>query len=255
LFIIRCADEPTAVLRKELKVPAPILPSGCRIVRRDAVGNVVMVGLSEDAEIDGLPCLGHRVVHFHSNGRLAQCDLAQETTVQDIRFAAGSILQIDDQGRLQTAWAAGPVIVAGREYPEDCALDFAPDGSVASWTRDGEVRDAADRLLSRLLLTPRDIDGVPCAAERVSFHPSGRLESATLARDATVGSLALPRGTIIGLDEEGGLQSVFAPTMLAIGGTEYPAGAFLELDAGGRVTRFARIEVRAASCPVPRRTE
>jgi hypothetical protein len=104
--------------------------------------------------------------------------------------------------------------------------------------------------MSAVLPAPRDIDGIACAAGFVEFHPSGRLETATLARDTTVGSLALPAGTSIGLSEDGALQSIRAPVALTVAGTEYPAGVFLQLDATGRVVRYATIEIKVA-CPVP----
>jgi hypothetical protein len=234
-------------------VPAPLLPPGCRVIRKDAQGNILMVVLPVDTEIDGVPCLAGPVVHLHANGRLAQCDLARDALVQGVRFATGSILQLDDEGRLEVAWPVGPVTLAGREYPDGCALDFAPDGSVAAWTYEGERRDAAGHLLSALLRAERVIDGIRCAAAHVGFYRSGRLETATLACHTTVGSLALPGGTTIGLSEDGRLDSVRAPVALTLAGIDYPAGAFLRLDASGHIVGYATIEVEAVACRIPSR--
>jgi hypothetical protein len=229
---------------------APVLPPGTTVYRRDPSGSITMAVLPATTEIEGIPCLPGPVVHFHPNGALAQCDLARDAVVQGIHFGTGTTLQLDERGHLETAWPIGAVTIAGRVYPDGSALTFDPDGSVTEWHHEGETRDATDRLIRKVLKHEQTLDGLPCAAGPVEFHPSGRLATATLASDRTLGALSLPAGSTFSLDEGGVLTSARAPVPLTLAGKEYPAGAMLQLAPDGTVAGYATISVTSVACPV-----
>ena len=67
-------------------------------------------------------------------------------------------------------------------------------------------------LMRQRLSEAQVISGVPCdATPYAKIHPSGALESCPLARDTTIGSHALPKGTWVHLTPEGRLVRVWLP--------------------------------------------
>lgn len=68
------------------------------------------------------------------------------------------------------------------------------------------------------LAQPSDIEGVPCAAGYIWRFPDGRLHRCTLGRDATVRGAALPAGSAVAFNADGGHSYVFLPKTTEIEG-------------------------------------
>lgn len=73
-------------------------------------GRLALAWLARQEEIDGIPCAaanlwtelfgGSAAVYFHDNGKLAQCKLARDITVDGHFFKKGEHIHFDREGHL-----------------------------------------------------------------------------------------------------------------------------------------------------------
>jgi hypothetical protein len=151
--------------------------------------------LKERAEVEGFPC--KRWLHYYPGGKLKGFELARDTVIQGHPLPAGTVVWLDEQGRLETCWLSRNTALQGLL----CDGGF---GKVAtSFHPNGHLR-------SLYLTSTQEIEGLPCKAgvfAPVRLHDSGSLAGCTLARDALWRGQQLPRGAEVRLDPDGELVS------------------------------------------------
>ncbi len=138
-----------------------------------------------DGTFDGVPFRAGGRVGLHDNGRLAYCDLAQDTVLSNVPCAEGTQVDRDDAGNLLEATLASDTRLCGVPVAAGSTVGLQAGVPTA--------------------LTPHEdceLDGILCArGALVELTTTGRLVRATLARDAVLDHWRLPAGSIVVLEE------------------------------------------------------
>jgi hypothetical protein len=128
-----------------------------RYYRSQEDGRVADVKLTEDQEVDGLPCRGGALVMFDRKQRLSFLELATDCEIEGVPCAGGSHVEFQ-HGRLSAAILATDHILIDRKFPRGTYVSFVK----------GHLR-------SVLLQENWEIDGNPFqAGSRVEFCDNGR---------------------------------------------------------------------------------
>jgi hypothetical protein len=92
----------------------------------------------------------------------------------------------------------------------------------------------ANELVLCVLPEPQRIQGIPCAAGLVHFHPDASLAQATLGRDHTERGVTFTAGTQLAWNEDGTLGAVLRSSHV-IAGVTLPAEATVRVDGHGQL--------------------
>jgi len=128
--------------------------------------------------------------------------LCQDAVVRGIRLPAGSRVFPADAHGMTNIWPSRQIVVQGR------AIEPVGEGT-------GFLVYPSGRLRALYLVRDEDVDGVPCTSKvslfggklLVWFHENGRLQQATVSRDAAIQGRPFRRGDLVSLDPDGRLDA------------------------------------------------
>lgn len=248
-------DDPTVRAAAPRGVLATLPADAYEVKKRWADGRPWMVTFKKDVEVAGIPCRGEAA--FDRKGDLICGTLSREWDFGTRRFAANSGFRYyrgREDGRLNDVMLGA-----------DQEIDGLPClGGTVVWFHPNQ------RVSALHLARDLDVDGIPCAsgenlALALSFHKSGRLASAVLAREHVLVGRTFPRGTHVSFDgrhpvsvvlqedrdidgipvkagapglafhDNGRLGELTLARSHAILGRRYDAGTFLRFDRDGRL--------------------
>lgn len=177
-----------------------VLLSGCSTGGQDE--RVAMRQLSQTEIVQGVPCSGH--VILHENGRLAQCVLADTSTLSGNLLPKGTTVSFKPEGVLEWCFLPCDAPIQGllcRGAGNNFMNSFHPSGKLRlAWLAQTEeiqeVPCASAGILSEIL----------GARAGVWFHENGSLARCKAARDFTIQGREFEEGDHVNLDLEGNLS-------------------------------------------------
>lgn len=159
--------------------------------------------LTKDSVIAGITCgpTGRAYVVLHDSGKVDECPVAADTTIDGHYLPRGTWLRLHPDDRLDGAWLSRDTELAGLPCKgtgyKGWSVRFHPGGALSLC------------YLSREAI----VDGVPCrgaafrteltGSTQVNLHPDGTLHSCRLARDFTRDGVTWKRGKRITIPAPG----------------------------------------------------
>lgn len=214
----------SATLSRALAVGDLSLPPGTRVHLYEEIATVAVAVLSERLEVAGVVLPAGTELELGEDGALYMATLGADTEVRALgrSLAKGTLITLDDG-----AWDLDDPL----EPPAPSPSPYARRALERHETIDGydlpagtEVTTCDGELVRARLASPARLDGVPCAADTVTFS-GGRLASAVLAEDHAVEGLRCRAGTELLLWSDGALSEGTLATGATVGGVALPAGA------------------------------
>lgn len=206
--------------------------------------------LAGDAVVSGIPCKSGPIAYFRGERTLAQAWLSEDFTWKGKVLPKGSIVFFSSDGVLTSVDLAAPATIAGEFFEARTLVRLGPEGAIQG----SVIRFENERILLGIPCTgsagfsvsgaleltrlARDtvIDGVPCQGGKViTFHPNGKLKSATLAKAHALRGALFPRETHVSWGEDGLARTARLSAACTVGGQEYPEGMSLSFVDGGGV--------------------
>lgn len=127
-----------------------------------------------------------------SASKPCQFTAAEDSTINGVRFPAGSIIGLDDRGSLWRCHVSNETTICGVQCMADSEIEFHPNGTLAAcWP----ARDS-------------NIAGITVSGGALTlFHKNGSLFRCILAADAIVSGIHAKEGTELCLFDDGRVSS------------------------------------------------
>jgi hypothetical protein len=166
---------------------------------------LIRIQISTDTSISGVRCAptGRAKAELFTSGQLASCPLASDTVISGHRLAAGTWIDLTEDGALRAVWlnhdtVIGELLCKGTGY-KGWSTGFHPSGA----------------LRVCFLVNDAILDGIPCrggsflaelrGTTQVILHENGRLRSCSVARDIERDGVRFGKRDRIELDSSGRL--------------------------------------------------
>lgn len=178
--------------------------------------------LPEDTLIQGIPCQKGDNTHLHLNGRVSFTRLSQDMTFQGIPFKKGAWVEFYPEGQLEWFALSQDQIIQGISFKKGSWVKLEPDGKLVHVQTDDETL----------------IQGIPCkggsANNLIEFHSNGRIERASLAREATIQGISLKGESHIYFNREGKLEKFYSSEATHVDGISCMEG-YVAIHPNGKI--------------------